>query len=85
MLHWQEPFWQTFGLAQTMLQLPQWLASVSKFTQVLPHKVMPAPHWQLPDTQLAPVGHLFPHEPQWFTSLASAASQPSPSEPLQSA
>jgi hypothetical protein len=66
----QAPESQAWVMPHLLLQAPQLFGSVAVFTQLFPHFVVPAVHWQLPLMQLFPGPQTFPHEPQLFASNA---------------
>jgi hypothetical protein len=49
----------------TSLHVPQLALSVLTLTHLPEHAVVPVGHWQAPPLQIWPVGHAWPHVPQW--------------------
>lgn len=66
----QVPFTQTWFPLQVTPQPPQWLRSLLRSRQTLPHSVKPEPQStrQLPATQACPTGQTFPQLPQFSRS-----------------
>jgi hypothetical protein len=61
-----------FGKEQAFPQVPQFMGSVERFTQVVPQTVSPLGQVQVPDWQMAFVAyepHEFPQVPQLFGSV----------------
>jgi hypothetical protein len=58
---------------QSLLQVPQWWASLVRSTHVLPQSVVPPVQRTVhcPFEQTSPVPHLWPHTPQLLGSLGS--------------
>jgi hypothetical protein len=75
----------TFGRAQALVQLPQWLTSVVSLTQLPPQLASPAPHVVVhaPDEHTLPPPHVVPHPPQFPLSDWVFTSQPLAGLPSQ--
>lgn len=69
-VHLHEPPTHCWPPEQAIVHAPQLLGSLCTLTQEPPQLVRPAPQviWHVLVEQTCPLAHLFPHEPQLFTS-----------------
>jgi len=59
------------GVAQPTPQKPQFVGSLFRFTQLVPHLVVPPPHASVHALvlQISPAGQMVPHAPQFVASF----------------
>jgi hypothetical protein len=75
---WQRPWRQLSSWSQTRPQMPQLVASLSRFTQRSPHTVVPPEHWlaHADSEQNKPSAHWTSHAPQCELLVASSKHTP---------
>ena len=70
------PFWQVVFGPQRIPHAPQLASSAFVFVQVVPHRVSPPPHVQMPLTQLPPMAHCLLQALQLMLSVVRSTQAP---------